>query len=150
MVHGHVDRLKNGIAVVKGLQLEVDEIVFTGLASALWRFFRTNKRNLAQLVIDIGGGTTEYVVYSEGIIKQTGVLAVGGDHVSNDLAYGLKVPLSRAEQLKLEYGAAILDDASKGQTASSTGQLRSCPRKSSIWNICAASCHCASSANVSS
>jgi cell division protein FtsA len=122
VVHGHVDRMKNGIAVVKGLQLEVDEIVFTGLASAL-ALLSNEQKELGSLVIDIGGGTTEYVVYSEGIIKHTGVLAVGGDHVSNDLAYGLKVPLSRAEQLKLEYGAAILDDASKGQTASSTGQL---------------------------
>jgi cell division protein FtsA len=122
VVHGHVDRLKNGIAVVKGLQLEVDEIVFTGLASAL-ALLSNEQKELGSLVIDIGGGTTEYVVYSEGIIKHTGVLAVGGDHVSNDLAYGLKVPLSRAEQLKLEYGSAILDDASKGQTASSTGQL---------------------------
>jgi len=50
-------------------------------------------------VIDLGGGTTEYVVYANGAIKHTGVLAVGGDHVSNDLAYGLKVSLSRAEQL---------------------------------------------------
>ena len=52
------------------------------------------------LVIDIGGGTTEYVVYADGVIKHTGVLAVGGDHVSNDLAYGLKVPLGRAEAVE--------------------------------------------------
>src|SRR5206468_3415065 len=61
-------------------------------------------------------GTTEYVVYANGIIKHTGVIAVGGDHLSNDLAYGLKVPLSRAEQLKLEHGAAFVDEAVKGQT----------------------------------
>jgi cell division protein FtsA len=76
----------------------------------------SEQKELGSLIIDIGGGTTEYVVYSEGVIKHTGVLAVGGDHISNDLAYGLKIPLSRAEQLKLEYGSALVDEGVKGQT----------------------------------
>ena len=54
-------------------------------------------------------------MYVGGVIKHTGVLAVGGDHVSNDLAYGLKVPLSRAEKLKLEHGSAIVDEAAQGR-----------------------------------
>jgi cell division protein FtsA len=70
---------------------------------------------MGALVIDIGSGTTEYVVYADGIIKHTGVLAVGGDHVSNDLAYGLKVPLGRGEQLKIEHGSALMDESCKGQ-----------------------------------
>jgi cell division protein FtsA len=122
VVHGHVDRLKNSIAVVRGLQLEVDEIVFTGLASAL-ALLSNEQKELGSLVIDLGAGATEYVVYSEGIIKHTGVLAVGGDHLSNDLAYGLKVPLGRAEQLKIERGGACVDDSVKGQTISSDGEL---------------------------
>jgi cell division protein FtsA len=59
----------------------------------------------------MGGGTTDYVVYADGVVKHVGVLAVGGDHVSNDLAYGLKVPLGRAEQLKIEHGRAFVDPA---------------------------------------
>jgi cell division protein FtsA len=51
------------------------------------------------------------------------VLAVGGDHVSNDLAYGLKVPLSRAEKLKLEHGSALVTEAAKGKTISITNEL---------------------------
>jgi cell division protein FtsA len=51
------------------------------------------------------------------------VIAVGGDHVSNDLAYGLKVPLSRAEKLKLEHGSALIKDEAKGQTISITNEL---------------------------
>jgi cell division protein FtsA len=122
VVHGHLDRLKNSIAVVRGLQLEVDEIVFTGLASAL-ALLSNEQKELGSLVIDLGAGATEYVVYAEGIIKHTGVLAVGGDHISNDLAYGLKVPLGRAEQLKIERGGASVDDSVKGQTISSNGEL---------------------------
>src|SRR5260221_5140471 len=115
VVHGNLNRLQNAIRTVKGLQLEVDDIVFNGLASSL-ALLTNEQKELGSLVIDIGGGTTEYVVYANGIIKHTGVLAVGGDHISNDLAYGLKVPLSRAEKLKIEHGSAVMDEAVKGQT----------------------------------
>ncbi len=115
VVHGNFNRLQNPIRAVKGLQLDVEAIVFNGLASAL-ALLTPEQKELGALVIDIGGGTTEYVVYGGGIIKYTGVLAVGGDHVSNDLAYGLKVPLGRAEQLKLEHGGAFVEDSVKGRS----------------------------------
>src|SRR6195256_5918165 len=122
VVHGNLNRLQNAIRTVKGLQLEVDDIVFNGLASAL-ALLSNEQKELGSLVIDIGGGLTDYVGYSKGIIKHTGVLAVGGDHVSNDLAYGLKVPLSRAEQLKVEHGSAMVDDSLKGQTITLNNEL---------------------------
>ncbi|HEV2395299.1 MAG TPA: cell division protein FtsA [Verrucomicrobiae bacterium] len=122
VVHGNLNRLQNAIRAVKGLQLEVDDIVFTGLASSL-ALLTNEQKELGSLVIDIGGGTTEYVVYANGIIKHTGVLAVGGDHLSNDLAYGLKVPLSRAEQLKLEHGSALVNPAAKDQTVTIANDL---------------------------
>lgn len=117
VLHGNRNRLQNAIRAVKGLQLEVDDIVFNGLAASL-ALLTNEQKELGSLVIDFGGGTTDYVVYVNGIIKHTGVLAVGGDHVSNDLAYGLKVPLSRAEQLKIEHGGAFVDESVKGKTVS--------------------------------
>lgn len=122
VVHGNLNRLQNAIRTVKGLQLEVEDIVFNGLASSL-ALLSNEQKELGSLVIDIGGGTTEYVVYANGIIKHTGVLAVGGDHVSNDLAYGLKVPLSRAEQLKLEQGSALMEESVKGQMITVASEL---------------------------
>jgi len=122
VVHGCLNRLQNAIRTVKGLQLEVDDIVFNGLASSL-ALLSNEQKEMGAVVIDIGGGTTEYVVYANGIIKHTGLLAVGGDHISNDLAYGLKVPLSRAEQLKLEHGSALMDDSVKGQTLTLPNEL---------------------------
>ena len=122
VVHGNLNRLQNAIRAVKGLQLEVDDIVFNGLAASL-ALLTNEQKELGSLVIDMGGGATEYVVYANGIIKHTGVLAVGGDHVSNDLAYGLKVPLSRAEQLKIEHGSACLDEDSKGKTITIANEL---------------------------
>jgi cell division protein FtsA len=122
VVHGHGNRLKNSIAVVKGLQLDVEEVVFNGLASAL-ALLSNEQKELGSLVIDMGGGTTDYAVACDGIIKHTGVLAVGGDHVSNDLAYGLKVPLGRAEQLKLDHASAVLRPEIKGKTIELPGQM---------------------------
>jgi cell division protein FtsA len=122
VVHGMTNRLQNSIRLVKGLQLEVEDIVFNGLASSL-AVLTAEQKELGALVIDIGGGTTDYVVYADGVIKHTGAIAVGGDHVSNDLAYGLKVPLSRAEKLKLEHGSALLDAECKGQTVTITNEL---------------------------
>ena len=122
VIHGHANRLQNIIRLVRGTSLEVDEIVFNGIATSL-ALLSNEQKEMGALVIDIGGGTTEYVVYFDGVIRHSGVLAVGGDHVSNDLAYGLKVPLSRAEKLKMEYGSAQVADAAKGQTISITNEL---------------------------
>ncbi len=122
VIHGNFNRLQNPIRVVKGLQLEVEAIVFNGLGSAL-ALLTSEQKEMGALVIDIGGGATEYVVYSGGIIKHAGVLAVGGDHVSNDLAYGLKVPLGRGEALKIKHGAALVEDKDKGLTVTENDEL---------------------------
>lgn len=122
VVHGHFNRLQNPIRVVKGLQLEVEAIVFNGLAASL-ALLTNEQKEMGALVIDLGGGTTNYAVYADGIIRHTGVLAVGGDHVSNDLAYGLKLPLGRAEQLKIEHGSALVDESVKGQTVTISNEL---------------------------
>jgi cell division protein FtsA len=122
VVHGHLNRLQNSIRTVKGMQLEVDEVVFNGLAASL-AVLSPAQKELGALVIDIGAGTTNYVVYSGGVIKHTGVIAVGGDHVTNDLAFGLKVPQGRAEQLKIENGHALMDETVAGQKMNITSDL---------------------------
>jgi cell division protein FtsA len=122
VIHGHANRLQNAIRLVRATQLEVNEIVFNGIASSL-ALLSSEQKELGALVIDIGGGTTEFVVYLDGVIRFSGVLAVGGDHVSNDLGHGLKVPLSRAEKLKRDYGSALVTEEAKGQTISLTNEL---------------------------
>jgi len=122
VLYGNENRIKNAVRVVEGLQLQVESLVFNGLASALATLTNEDKE-MGALVIDLGGGVTEYVVYAGGVIKHTGVLAVGGDHLTNDLAYGLKVPMVRAEKLKLEQGCAVIQENLKGQTLTLNNEL---------------------------
>jgi len=107
--------LQNSIRVVKNLRVDVEDVVFTGLASVL-AVLNSQQKELGTLVLDFGGGTLEYAVCCHGLVKHSGVLPVGGDHISNDLAYGLKVPLGRAEQLKINHGSALGGDHFRGQT----------------------------------
>jgi cell division protein FtsA len=113
VIHGRTNRFQNAIRLVRGMHLEAEDIVFNGLASSL-AVLTAEQKELGALVIDFGAGATEYVVYSRGVVKYTGVLAVGGDHVSQDIALGLKIPQGRAEKLKLEHGDAIFDESARG------------------------------------
>ncbi len=121
ITYGNFNRLQNPVRVLKGLQLEVDGIVFNGLASALALLTPEQKQHGA-LVLDIGGGTTDYVVFQNGLLRHTGVLAVGGDHLTNDLAYFFKLPLGVAEKLKIEHGGALMDDTVKGRSLTLGGE----------------------------
>jgi cell division protein FtsA len=120
VVHGVTTRLQNPVRVVTGLNLEVEELVFSGLASSL-ALLDNEQKQMGVLVVDFGAGTTEYVVYADGVIKHTGILAVGGDHVTNDLSYGLRMAPARAALLKREHGAATIEGAA-GQTLTLTNE----------------------------
>jgi cell division protein FtsA len=134
VIHGNLNRLKNAIAVVHTLQLGVETVAFNGLASAL-ALLSNEQKELGALVVDLGGGTTEYLVYAHGIVKHSGVLAVGGDHVSNDLAYGLKVPLGRAEQLKVDHGGALVGPLAREQTVTLTSNLGLCEKTINLEHL---------------
>ena len=114
VVHGKTTRIQNSIRAIQTTSLRVEEVVFSGVASALV-LLSPEQKELGALVIDLGAGTTEYAVYSEGIIRHTGVLVVGMDHVTNDLAFGLKVSLSRANKLMVQHGSAVVIE--EGQDA---------------------------------
>ena len=134
VVHGQSTRLQNAIRLVRGTQLDVEEIVFNGVASSL-AVLNHEQKELGALMVDVGGGTTEYVAYVDGAIRYTGVLAVGGDHVSNDLAYGLKIPLSRAEQLKKSHGSALQDSGNDHEMISLSSEFGLPTKQVSLHNL---------------
>ena len=65
-----------------------------------------DERDLGVCLLDIGGGTTELIVYGGGVVRHTGAVAVGGDHFTNDLAVGLRTPIPEAERIKRQHGCA--------------------------------------------
>jgi cell division protein FtsA len=86
--------------------LEVTNIVLEPLASAQ-AVLSEDEKELGVVLVDIGGGTGDIAVYSAGSIVHTSVLAVGGNHLTNDIAIGLSTPLAEAETLKHEHGVAL-------------------------------------------
>ncbi len=104
VIHGVRTRLQNTIKCIKHVPLDVANIAVSSFASAL-AVLTSEHQQLGAVVIDMGGGTTDYIVYSEGTIQHSGVLAVGGDHITNDVAIGLRIPMNRAEALKIEHGS---------------------------------------------
>ena len=115
IVHGIRTRIQNTIRCVKDVPLEVQDVVLSSLASAQV-VVSQNQKNLGVLVIDMGGGTLDYLLYVDGAIKQSGVLAIGGDHLTSDISLGLRIPLGRAERLKIDEGSAVLGNCLPGET----------------------------------
>lgn len=107
IIHGIGNRIKNSIRCVKELDIEVLDVVFSPFAAAEV-VLDQNQKNLGTLVIDMGGGTTGYLGYVDGAVKFSGCIAIGGDHITNDLSLGLRIPMARAEKLKIDEGSVIL------------------------------------------
>ncbi|MCX6954983.1 MAG: cell division protein FtsA [Verrucomicrobia bacterium] len=104
-VHGQEQRLADNIHVIRGFNLEVRELVLSSLASG-HMVTTAEDRQHGVLVLDIGAGTTDYVLYRDGAPHTTGVLPVGGTHLTNDLSIGLRLTDGQAEKLKLRFGRA--------------------------------------------
>ena len=114
IIHGVTNRIQNSIRCVKEVGPEVLEAVYNPVASALV-VLDQNQKSLGALVIDMGGGTTDYIVYVDGALKQSGSLPIGGDHLTNDISLGLRIPMTRAEKLKIEEGSVLLGLAPPGE-----------------------------------
>lgn len=102
-------KVDNILRLLRDMYLEPKNYIFTGFAMALAMDREQKKRG--GLIIDLGAGTTEYVFVQRGYIRHAGVLTIGGDHVSNDLALGLKLEIGVAENLKVSCGRAKRDSA---------------------------------------
>ncbi|MEC8613903.1 MAG: cell division protein FtsA [Verrucomicrobiota bacterium] len=104
-VHGDSDAVSDSLRVIGAFDLDVSDMIISSIASGVVLLEESEKENGA-LVIDIGGGTTDYMLYRKGYIVKTGVVPVGGDHITNDLSIGLRVSRKSAEDFKLKDGRA--------------------------------------------
>ncbi len=106
IITGAVTSAQNIVRCVNRAGLEVENVVVEQLASAE-AVLDSDERDLGVALVDIGGGTTDIAIYSEDSIKYTSVLAVGGNHITNDIAIGLRTPHTEAEKIKIKHGCAV-------------------------------------------
>lgn len=116
VVHGIGSRIQNVVKLVREIPLEIDDVVFSPVATAQMALDR-EQRQRGALVIDIGGGTTDYALYLEGVIAASGCIPVGGDHITNDIHLVTGLQFSQAELLKINEGDASGDPSRSVGTA---------------------------------
>jgi cell division protein FtsA len=100
--------VNNIVKAVNKAGLDAVDIVLEPLACAQ-AVLSEEEKELGVALVDVGGGTTDYVIFEEGSLRHTGVLSIGGNHITQDVAYGLKTPIQSAEEIKRKYGASIAD-----------------------------------------
>lgn len=106
IITGAASACRNVLRAAERAGLQVDDLVLEPLASAD-AVLASEEKDMGVALLDIGGGTTDIAVYHEGSVRHTAVIGLGGANVTNDLAIGLRTPIERAEQLKLEAGCAL-------------------------------------------
>ena len=115
IVNGATSSTQNLIACVNRAGVHVMESTLGQLAAAEAVLTRDEKE-LGVALVDIGGGTTDIVIYERGAVWHTGVVAVGGDHFTNDIAVGLRTPLPEAEKIKRRCGCALTTMVGEDET----------------------------------
>jgi cell division protein FtsA len=108
IITGSVSSAQNIVKCVNRAGFKVHDMILEPLASSK-AILKTDEKELGVLVIDMGGGTTDVIVYLEGSPYHTEVLPVGGDQVTNDLSIVLKTPMEAAEAIKKESGCCYMD-----------------------------------------
>ena len=108
IITGAVTALQNSQKCIKRCQLEVDAIMLQPLVCAE-AVLTEDEKELGVCVINIGGGTTDIAVYTNGAIRHTAVIPIAGDHITRDLAQALRTPYHAAERIKTYHGVALED-----------------------------------------
>jgi cell division protein FtsA len=106
IVTGAVSSAQNIIKCANKAGLNVAEICLEPIASSE-AVLCEDEKDLGVLLIDIGGGTSDVAIFKDGAIVHTSVLAIGGNHITNDIAVGLRTPQNEAEKIKIRYGCAL-------------------------------------------
>ncbi len=106
LVTGAVSAAQNIIKCVRRCGLEADDIILQQIASS-YAVLTDDEKELGVCLVDIGGGTTDIAVFTEGAIRHTAVIPIAGDQVTNDIAVALRTPTQYAEDIKIRYACAL-------------------------------------------
>lgn len=115
MVTGAVSAADNIIKCVQRCGLTVDDIILEQLASS-HAVLTEDEKDLGVALVDIGGGTTDIAVFTQGSIRHTAVIPIAGDQVTNDIAVALRTPTHFAEEIKIKYACALPQLANPDET----------------------------------
>lgn len=115
LVTGAVGAAQNIIKCVRRCGLEVDDIILEQLASS-YSVLTEDEKELGVCLVDIGGGTTDIAVFTEGAIRHTAVIPIAGDQVTNDIAVALRTPTQYADEIKIKYACALRQLANEEET----------------------------------
>lgn len=135
VVTGVITSVQNIAKSVNRVGLEINEIVLNPIAAGD-AVLSNDEKDLGVALIDIGGGTTDIVIYKEGSIRHAAVLPVGGNFVTSDIATGLSTPLTEAEKIKIKYGCAFGALIAKDQTIEVPSVGGRDPRQISRQSLC--------------
>ncbi|CAM2059375.1 cell division protein FtsA [Desulfovibrionales bacterium] len=115
IVTGAVTSTQNIVRSCHRSGLDVADIVLESLASS--KAVLTNEEcEIGVVLVDLGGGTTDIAVFANNSIKHTGVIALGGTNLTNDIAFGLRTPVVSAEKIKIKYGCALAELVKNNET----------------------------------
>ena len=106
LVTAALNAVQNIEKCVRRCGLDVDAIILEQLASSM-AVLTEDERELGVCMVDIGGGTTDMAIFSEGAIRHTAVIPIAGDQVTNDIAMALRTPTQHAEEIKVKYACAL-------------------------------------------
>ncbi len=120
IITGAVSAAQNIIRCAHRSALRVNDLVLQQMASAE-AVLSADEKELGVALVDIGGGTTDIAVFSEGAILHTSVIPVGGEQLTNDIAVGLRTPMAEAEKIKRKYGCALGALVNKDETMTVPG-----------------------------
>ncbi len=107
LVTASTSATQNVVTVLNRAGIHVDDTVFEALACSD-ATLKSDERELGVCLADIGAGSTEIAVFCEGVVAHTGVIPIGGDHFTSDVAVGLRTPLPDAERIKKLFGSAVV------------------------------------------
>jgi cell division protein FtsA len=108
-----INAVQNIEKCIKRCGLQVEEIILEQLASS-YAVLTDDEKELGVCMVDIGGGTTDIAIFTEGAIRHTGVIPIAGDQVTNDIAMALRTPTDNADEIKIKYACALTQLASPG------------------------------------
>lgn len=135
IITGAVSAAQNIIKCIRRCGLEVDDVILEQLASSE-SVLDDDEKDLGVCLVDIGGGTTDIAIFTEGAIRHTAVIPIAGDQVTNDIAVALRTPTQAAEDIKKKYGCALTQLAQSSEAIETPSVGDRSPRQLSRQTLC--------------